>query len=466
MAEDSRLTRAGRVTTLPPRPPSRRTGWWEAFTDIRTFQSLKHRDFLYLWLSQISNSASLWMEQIAKPLLVIDIVRATGGDNALAAMHIGGILAARTFPQFGFGLVAGVLADWYDRRMLILVSKFLNTIVNFLFAFLVLSGGIELWHVYVATIFRGIFTSFDNPARQALLPSLVPVEDLANAVALNSASMQTMRVGAAGLAGLSIAIIGMSGTFMAVAIFSAVAVVLTYIMRVPPMPNVENKSMGAAMSSLWDGLAFAWQTPTIRGVLLLTFSFFCLVAAYTQVFAPLFAKQGDILNIGDAGYGYMVSMAGVGALIGALTVATLLPNRGRGMLMLSLMLTLGVALIGFGASTYLPTFMGTPGLELPLSIVLPWAAAAFGVIFCLGALQTSYLALANTILLEVTPDDKRGRIMGVLALDRSMITLGGMIAGFLSAAIGPQLAQITFGVAVILFAAGLNALLPSLRKIE
>lgn len=439
---------------------------WSTITDIRTFQALKYRNFRYLWLSQISNSASLWMEQIAKPLLVIDMVSASGGDNSLAALHIGGILAARTFPQFGFGLAAGVMADWYDRRMLILVSKFLNTIVNFLFAFLLLSGFMELWHVYVATVLRGVFTSFDNPARQAVLPSLVPLEDLANAVALNSASMQTMRIGAAALAGLSIVVIGMEGTFLAVAIFSALAVALTYLMRVPPMPEVKDKSLRSAFSSLWDGLVFAWQTPTVRGVLLLTFAFFCLASAYTQVFAPLFAKQTNILNIGDQGYGFLVSAAGIGALIGALTVATLIPNRGRGRLMLFLMLTLGGLLIAFGLSTYLPALMGTPGLELPMSVVLPWSAAAFGVILFLGAVQTSYLALTSTVLLEVTPDDKRGRIMGVLALDRSMITLGGMVAGFLSAVIGPQLAQILFGVAVIGFALSLSTLLPSLRKIE
>lgn len=439
--------RESRIATELERPQARGVAGFLA--GLKTFQALRYRNFRYLWLSQIANSAALWMEQVARPILVIDLV----GDPKMAAIHVGGVLAARTFPQFGFGLMGGVLADWYDRRLLILISKSLAMIINFVFAALILSGRVELWHVYATTILKGIVTSFDNPARQALIPSLVGPEHLTNAVALNSASMQTMRIGAASIAGLSLAVIGVGGTFLAVAIVYVGAVLLTYMMRVPPMPQVKDKSITSAFTSLWEGLVYAWETQAIRGILVLTMAYFALGMAYLQVFAPLFAKQ--VLGIGNAGYGFMVSATGVGALIGSLIIATLSPTRRRGPMMLFFMSALGGLLILFGGSTYLPLILGNP-----------WIVTTFVVVIFLGIFQSSFFALSNTVLLEQAPEEKRGRIMGVLALDRSMITLGGTVAGFLAAAIGPQPAQMLFGAAILFCAFSLSVLLPILRRIE
>ncbi len=390
------------------------------------------------------------MEQVARPILVIDMV---GGDPTLAALHVSGVLASRTLPQFGFGLIAGVLADWYDRRTLILVSKIIGMLINFAFAFVLLTGMAELWHVYVTGVLRGIATSFDNPARQALIPSLVPPEHLSNAVALNSASMQTMRIGSASIAGISLALIGVSGTFLAVAIISVGAVIFTYLMRVPPMPHVNDKNLKSGLASLWEGLVYSWQTPSIRAVLLLTLTFFTLGMAYLQVFAPLFAKV--VLGIGDAGYGLLVAVTGIGSLAGSLAVATVSPSKRRGSMMVVFMAVLGLMLILFGASTYLPLMFGEK-----------WIVTTFMVVIFLGALQSSYLALGNTVLLEQAPIEKRGRIMGVLSQDRSMITFGATLAGILSAAFGPQIAQMLFGVGLILCAITVSTLLPIIRKVD
>ncbi|MSQ15118.1 MAG: MFS transporter [Dehalococcoidia bacterium] len=428
----------------------RSKGPLSAIRRVRTFESLRYRNYRYMWFSQISNSAALWMEQVARPILVIDMV---GGDPTLAALHVSGVLASRTLPQFGFGLIAGVLADWYDRRTLILASKVIGMLINFAFAIVLLTGMAELWHVYLTGVLRGIATSFDNPARQALIPSLVPPEHLSNAVALNSASMQTMRIGAASIAGISLALIGVSGTFLAVAIISVGAVIFTYLMRVPPMPHVENKSMKGGVASLWEGLVYCWQTESIRAVLLLTLTFFTLGMAYLQVFAPLFAKV--VLNIGDAGYGMLVAVTGVGSLAGSLTVATLSPSKRRGPMMVVFTGVLGIVLILFGASTYLPGALGDQ-----------WIATTFIVVIFLGALQSSYLALGNTLLLEQAPVEKRGRVMGVLSQDRSMITLGATLAGILSAAFGPQIAQMLFGVGLILCAGVIASFLPIIRKVD
>ncbi len=410
---------------------------------IRTFRALAFRDFRYLWLGQITNSASIWTEQVARPLLVLDLVP----DPTQAAIHLGLVLGARTLPQLGFGLIGGVFADWYDRRTLLLVSKTISMLINIVFAAMLVMGIVELWHVYATTILRGIATSFDQPARQALIPTLVPSENVTNAVALNSASMQTMRIGGGFLAGILVALSGMAGAFVAVALFSAGAVFFTLFLRVPPAPAVGDKSVGAAASSFWEGLKYGWHEIDLRGTFILTLVYFLLGMAYLQVFAPLFAKQ--VMGLGDEGYGIMISVAGIGALIGALWVATFSPTRGRGPLMLKFMAALGVLLIGFGASTY-----------------TPWVGLTFLAIALVGMIQSTFFALANSVLLETTRVDMRGRVMGLLSLDRSAITLGGAIAGFLSAAIGPQIAQMLFGAGCILLAIVLATLLPSVRRLQ
>ena len=410
---------------------------------INTFRALSYRDFRFLWLGQVTNSASIWTEQVARPLLILDVVP----DPAQAALHLGLVLGARTLPQLGFGLLAGVFADWYDRRTLMLISKTLSMLINVVFAAIVVTGQVELWHVYVSSVLRGIVTSFDNPARQAVLPSLVAPEDLINAVALNSASMQTMRIGGGMLAGILIVLTGMAGAFVAVALFSAGAVFFTVLMRVPSMPAVAEKGIKGAFISLWEGAKYGWRDLTIRGILVLMLVYFLLGMAYLQVFAPLFAKQ--VMDIGDAGFGLMISTAGVGSLVGALAIATISPSRRRGPALLVIMGLLGLLLIGFALSTY-----------------TPWPLMTFGIIALVGMVQSTSFALANSVILQATRVEMRGRIMGLLSLDRASITLGGTLAGLVSAFLGPQLGQVLFGAGCIACAVLLAVSLPSIRKMQ
>lgn len=220
------------------------------------------------------------------------------------------------------------------------------------------------------------------------------------------------------------------------------------------MKLIADKGASAVVSSLWEGLKYGWGSAQIRGIIILTMVYFTLGMAYMQVFAPLFAKQ--VLDIGDAGFGFLMSATGVGALIGALTIATWSPSRRRGAFMLGLMFILGILLIFFGLSTYVPSMAADQR----------WVALTFGTIALVGMTQTSFFALSNTVLLETTPADKRGRIMGLLSLDRAMITLGGTVAGFTAAALGPQPAQMLFGLGCIAFAILLTIILPKVRAID
>ncbi len=391
---------------------------------VNTFASLSSVNFRYLWFGQISNSLSLWIEQVARPILVLDL---TG-----SAVQLGLVIAVRTLPQLGLGLVAGVFADWYNRRSILLVSKIGAMVANFILAILILGGWLELWHIYATALLRGIFASFDNPARQALIPTMVKPAHLTNAVALNSGSMNMMRIVGASVAGLLLVFVGVGGTFLTVALVSVLAVFFTVMLRVPSNPRVKRTVAGVGRSFV-EGLQYVWRLPDIRGVILVALFYFTLGMTYLQVFAPLFAKQ--VLGIGDSGFGFMISAAGVGSLVGALAMATLSPSHHRGKLLLGFTALVGSFLMLFSAASY-----------------LPWVYPTFGVIAIVGMLSSGFATIMTTTLLEKTSVELRGRVMGVLSLDRSMISLGSTVAGFASAAVGAQVAQMAFGLALLLVA--------------
>ena len=410
---------------------------------ISTFRAFGYRNFRFLWLGQVSNSAAIWTEQVARPLLIVALIP----DPAAAAIHLGAIQMARTIPQLFFGLIGGVLADWFDRRWLLLLSKTPYMTVNFIFALIILSGNLELWHVYATTILKAFLTSFDQPARQALIPSLVASEDVPNAVALNQGSMTTMRIGGAPLAALLVVLFDFGVTFLFVALFSGMAVIFTYLMRVPPPDFAGEKNLTAGVISLKEGIAYAWHDLNIRAAIVLTMAYFLLGMAYLQVFAPLLATH--VMGIGKEGYGAMISVAGIGGALGLVVIASTSPTTNRGPIMLVLMTLLGVFLIGFGGSTY----------GFPLAVT-------FGFIALVGMVQSTFNALATTVLIMSAPVEMRGRIMGLLSLDRATIAGGGMLAGFLAAVLGPQMAQMPFGVGCIVFALILATVMPHIRKLQ
>jgi len=200
-------------------------------------------------------------------------------------------------------------------------------------------------------------------------------------------------------------------------------------------------------TDLIDGLKYAWRSPDIRGVLIISLGWFTFGMAFMQVFAPLFAVQ--ILDIGYKGFGYMVSVSAIGGLAGALVLAAANPSKGRGLMMLGLLALFGILLITFSASTYL--------LSVPL---------AFAIMLFLGAGQSAFMPLINAILVEKAEENMRGRVLGALSLDRAMTTFGGALAGFCAAALGAQVSQIVFGLGLIITAAAMFVFYPALRKIQ
>ena len=404
-----------------------------------TFASLAYRNFAYLWLGQITHAGALWIDTVARPLLVLEL---SGGS----AIHLGLVMAARTVPAVVFGMFAGVIADSFNRRIVLLVTKNAVFVFGATFATLVIAGWAELWHVYVFSLLRGFTMAFDQPARRAMIPSLVPPELVTNAMALSSSSIQIMRIAGAGMAGGIIAFSGLEMAFLAIVLFYAAAAIFTWLMAVPDHGGTGYRGVAAIGDDLVEGLRFAWSTQAVRGVLLASLGYFAFGMTFSFIFAPLFAVE--VLEIGQSGFGYMMSVIGLGGVVGSMAIAALSPRR-RGLLMIWVLAGLGVLLVCFSLVGYL-------GSALALFVAAGFVGAFTGVFF----------PLANAILVQRAPENMRGRVLGIMSLDRGMMTVGGAAAGFLVAAIDVQPAQIVFGVSCVLSALITLAVVPEIRRVD
>ena len=410
---DDRATGAGEATDPLALRQAVRTGTWA---------SLKIKDFRYLWLGQAGHAAGIWMEQAARPFLILDV---TGGS----ALHLGGVLAVRTVPQFVLGMWAGVIADSFDRRQVLLIGKVATLLLNIAFVAILAAGILELWHLYAYGVVRGTLMAFDQPARMGLVPSVVPRTHVTNAVALMSATQNTMRIFGAASGGILYAVFGATGAFALIAAVYALPVAATYLMRATPVKSDIGRSASGLTSGLVEGMRYCFSHSAIRGVLLLSMIYFMFGMSFLQVFSPLFAEK--VFNFGSVGFAGMTALMGVTALLASLLIANRQPDR-LGAILPMITAVFGVVLVIFSLTSYIPG---------PTGFVIPFVMLAL-----LGALQTSYMALSRSALLQTAPAEMRGRVFGVLTLDRAFMTAGAASAGFLSDVIGVQPAQIAFGI--------------------
>ena len=422
-----------------------------------TLHSLAYKNYLLLLIGQISNSLAQWMDMIARPILIIAL---TG-----SAVQLGLITLARGVPQMVLGPFAGLLADRLDRRLLMLIAKSLSMVLNLAFAALIVSGNLELWHIYATAVLKSVMMSFDQPARQALLPALVPPHLLMNAIALNTGTMQVSRIFSAALTGGIIALWAKTfgfqdtdarafgGVYLAVVIVFVTAIVATYLLKVPTGGRVEQTDDSWSLSFV-KGISFAWHNPVILGILILIGVQSIFGMPYMGVFMPWLAIK--VMDIGMGGYAMLMAVSGVGSLAGAIVIATIghaLHHRGR-IIIISLAIY-GVGLAATGLTSALP-LVTVLGLTLPLLPLL--------MVFLVGIGQTSIMSLKNALLLEVTPNEMRGRVMSFQSLDRGFNSLGGSMGGFTIALLGGTYGLALFGILCALGSVIVGALNPGLRK--
>ena len=385
---------------------------------IGTFRALRNRSFRYLWMGQIGHAASLWMEQVVRPLLMLDL---TG-----SALQVGGVLAARTVPQLVFGLLAGAVADRYNKRLVLISAQLVTMLSQLAMGLLAVSGYIEIWHIYATAVITGASNAFMQPARQSLIPRLVARDELLNALALNSAAVNTMRIGGASFAGILLIFFDYGHVYLLDAFIYVGVMFMTLQVRLPvEQPSGAGEEAGRSargrrqgssslLNDLVEGFGYMMRNRQILYLIIVAVAFFVFGQPYQQVFIPLIAL--DVLHGDRSLAGFMIAITGVGSLVGSLTVATAgtVPRRG---------LVMGVSLAVFGLT-----------LVLLAQSAMFWLSAI--ALLVAGAVTVTYLQLATSLLLEETEPAFHGRVMSFLSLDRGLMSAGAVLGGGLAQSFG------------------------------
>jgi MFS family permease len=402
-------------------------------------RSLAHRNYRLFFVGQGISLIGTWMTRVATGWLVF---RLSGSDSAFLLGVVG---FAGQVPSFFLTPIAGVLVDRWSRHRLLVFTQILSLIQSALLAVVAFRGepGIAtIWQVVILSLIQGIINSFDMPARQAFLIEMIArKEDLSNAIALNSSLVNGARLVGPSLAGILIALAGEGWCFLIDAI-SYVAVVLALLAM--QLPAVEMKlHPHPVWYGLVEGFRYAFGFAPIRTVLLLLALVSFMGMPYT-VLMPIFAA--DILQGGAYALGFLSAASGVGALIGALYLASRRSVLGLGNAIVIATLIFGSGLIGFAFSTVL-------WLSLLLMVL-----TGFGMMVGMAA--------SNTILQTIVDEDKRGRVMSYFGMAFMGVTpFGSLFAGMLAGWIGAPNTVMVGGIACMAGAVIFAIRLPYLRTL-
>src|ERR1035437_4968992 len=282
---------------------------------ISTFQSLAIRDFRLLWFGQIGVSLGSWMDQTARSWLIYEVTH--------SALQLGLVNAVRGVPQLIFGVVAGVLADRYNRKLQLNISQIANVVLNLILATLLVTHSIQVWHIYATGFLAGTVQAFQQPARQVLVSDLVDKKHLFNAISLNSAAGNGSRIVGPAICGLLIEAFGLGVSYYVQAAMYVVATVWTFQIREPqshlPKETSQAPIFRSFFSSTAEGFHYIFSNKIILSLMILSLAPMLLAAPYINLL-PLFAI--DVFH-GDAStQGLIFTVGGVAAIIGALIAAS------------------------------------------------------------------------------------------------------------------------------------------------
>ncbi len=387
------------------------------------FQALAYRNYRLFFCGQLVSVTGTWMQSLAQSYLVYDLLHAS-------PLQLGLVNVFQFAPVLLLGIPAGVIADRFPKRAILVFTQSTFGLLALLLAVLVAFGHIQLWQVYAVAGTFGIANALDMPTRQSFVPELVGKPALMNAIALNSTMFNTGRVLGPAIAGIVLAAFGPSVCFAINAVSYLGVIAGLLMMRIAPKARVAGAS---AVARLREGIAYVRATPAISRTIVLV----GMVGTFGMnfnIWIPMLAS--DSFGSGAGTYGLLFTAMGVGSLAGALTLAMFgkSPSRRK---MLGATAALGGAeiLLGIAASIPLAVFAGMALLALA------------------GFASSNAMATANTLVQTVASDALRGRVMAVyMTVFAGTTPFGALISGAIANRYGVPVAVWTGG-AVTLAAA-------------
>jgi MFS family permease len=398
---------------------------------LAPWASLRYRDYGFLFLLGLFATTAQQMRQAQNFYQVYEL--------SGSAFLLGLTGLAQGVPIFALGLFGGTLADFLDRRKILLITIFGNLLVAVTLGLLTLAGLIQVWHILAATALTSALNIVLNPTRMALISHLVPRSHLTNAVALNSSVSQGAHFIGPMLGGLSLAWMSTGNAYLFNALFYLPAAAAIVLLKVPTVDKAAREKF--SLVSFLGGVKFLFSEPVILTLVLL--DFIVIGFGYYRPLLPIFAK--DILFVGPAGFGMLSSAPAIGGVLGTFTLLVIGDVKGKGQLALWSFLGYALALGVFALSTSFwlsLLLLGLMGLANSLQAVMR---------------QTSFHLL--------TPDHIRGRAFSVFNMfSQGANSVGATEVGFMAALLGAP-GSLLFGCAVGgLLTLGCWILMPGLRS--
>ena len=419
------------AATAPAPAPAPDTGRFH----LRTFESLNDREFRWFYLALLGQMGAMNMQMLARGYLAFEL---TGSFAALGLIGL-----ANAIPMLALSLYGGVIADRFPKKRVLQAGQAVSALIALCVGLLLVADLLTFPYLLAAGAVQGVVMALMMPSRQSILPEVIGMERLMNAVSLQAAGMNLMRLLGPAAGGFLIAWVGAEALY-----FIMTAMYLIAVVALGPV-RLRHEGGGRARSGarsggggMADGLRYIRNDSTIFVLLMMTFVISILAMPYLLML-PGFVDE--IFGGGPRELGLLISVGGVGSLLGALTLASLPPKR-RGLMLLGSGLVMGVALIGFSAS---------PSI---------WIGGGF--MFFVGVGSAGRQALGNVLLQSYTENAYRGRVMSIYMTQISLMSLGAFIIGLIAEAAGAQWALGGMATLLVVMSVGFFAASPLLRRLD
>jgi MFS family permease len=400
-----------------------------------SFVALQHRNFRLLWFGQLVSFSGSMMQTAAILWHVSLLV-----PSNRRAIALGMVGLVRIIPIVFFSIAGGAVADAWDRRRVMLGAQTAMGATAAVLAILTFRGLDDVWAIYALAAIGSAAGAFDNPARSALIPTLVPREHLANAISLNGIMFQIASVTGPAAGGLIIATLGVGWVYAVNALTFVCVIAALLMMRAVPSRDAREPS-DISVRAVREGLGFVFSSPVIRSTMLL--DFFATFFASATALLPIFAQ--DVLRVGARGYGWLYAAPSVGAVLMSLVMVRSIERiERRGMVLLWSIMAYGAATIVFGLSRVF------------------WLT--FVCLAVTGAADMVSTVLRHVIRQLDTPDHLRGRMTGVnMVFFMGGPQLGELEAGSVAQWLGPRASVVIGGIGCLIATGWIAMRTPALR---
>ena len=364
----------------------------------KVFKAFHYRDFRLMWIGACTSSIGTWMQIVAQGWLIYRLSHSSfllGLDQFLAGI-----------PIFLFSLIGGVVADRAERRRILMISQYIQMASAAILTALVATGFVQVWEILCLSFVSGLAQAFGGPAYQALIPTLVERDDMPNAIALNSIQFNLAVAVGPALAGITLARLGEKWCFGLNALSFLAPIISLSMISARFLPEITKDSI---FGSLKQGIKFLRDQGSMEALIVLAF-LMTFLSMPMRTYIPVFVK--DIFHRGPETYGNLLSLMGVGSILGSLGVASRGNMGNKGRFALAMLICLGAAIAVFSFSKFLPL--------------------SYSMLMVVGASMMAVFATVTSLVQLITTNEMRGRVMSVYnCAFRGGMPMGNIVSGWL-----------------------------------